>query len=182
MAPPRRLRPSLVKDKHVQYINAATPAFKSSRPTYSDQLSLQGFKFPVMVNTQSSSEAAIDERSSPYATDAPDQNTTSDKVDAAYIEKAPAFNPPPLAGQGAELVPQEVEKRLMRKLDLRIIPWAMWMYLMSFMDRVNIGNARIYGLERDLNIEGTNMYQLSVSILFVTYCVSKDAGRRVELG
>jgi hypothetical protein len=35
---------------------------------------------------------------------------------------------------------------------------------------VNIGNARLYGLEEDLGLVG-NQYQVAVSILFVTYCV-----------
>ncbi|KAI5362544.1 Putative major facilitator superfamily, MFS transporter superfamily [Septoria linicola] len=68
------------------------------------------------------------------------------------------------------LVDEETEKRLIRKLDKRIIPMVMWMYLMSFMDRVNIGNARLYGLEEDLGMV-QNQYQLAVSILFVTYCL-----------
>lgn len=37
---------------------------------------------------------------------------------------------------------------------------------------MNIGNARLYGLEEDLGLTG-DQYQLAVSILFVTYCVSK---------
>lgn len=36
---------------------------------------------------------------------------------------------------------------------------------------VNIGNGRLYGLERDLGMVG-NDYQLAVSVLFITYCVS----------
>jgi hypothetical protein len=36
---------------------------------------------------------------------------------------------------------------------------------------VNIGNARLYGLEADLQMVG-NQYQTAVSLLFVTYCVS----------
>jgi hypothetical protein len=43
---------------------------------------------------------------------------------------------------------------------------------MNFMDRVNIGNAKLYGLEDDLGMSG-NQYQLAVSLLFVTYVVSK---------
>ncbi|KAH0835352.1 hypothetical protein AYO21_01570 [Fonsecaea monophora] len=64
----------------------------------------------------------------------------------------------------------ERERILLRKLDVRIIPMIMWMYLMSFMDRVNIGNARLYDLEEDLGLVG-DQYQLAVSILFVTYCL-----------
>jgi hypothetical protein len=36
---------------------------------------------------------------------------------------------------------------------------------------VNIGNARLYGMETELGLTG-NQYQVAVSILFVTYCVS----------
>lgn len=35
---------------------------------------------------------------------------------------------------------------------------------------VNIGNARLYGFEEELNLTG-DQYQFAVSILFVTYCV-----------
>jgi hypothetical protein len=45
------------------------------------------------------------------------------------------------------------------------------MYLMSFMDRVSIGNARLYGMESELGMEN-NDYLLAVSVLFITYCVS----------
>lgn len=73
-------------------------------------------------------------------------------------------------GGTSEAVDNMTERKLMRKLDYRIIPMIMWMYLMNFMDRVNIGNARLYGMEEDLNLTGSQ-YQLAVSILFVTYCV-----------
>jgi hypothetical protein len=38
---------------------------------------------------------------------------------------------------------------------------------------VGIGNARLYGLEKELGLTG-DQYQLAVSILFVTYCVSRS--------
>jgi hypothetical protein len=37
---------------------------------------------------------------------------------------------------------------------------------------VNVGNARLYGLEADLGMHG-NMFQLAVSILFVTYVLGE---------
>lgn len=88
-------------------------------------------------------------------------------------------------------VDAETEKRLLRKLDIRIIPMICWIYLMNFMDRgmsgpygpcnaltmqVNIGNARLYKLEDDLGMSG-NQYQLAVGILFVTYCVGESLQR-----
>ncbi|XPS95506.1 hypothetical protein M3J09_004795 [Ascochyta lentis] len=67
-------------------------------------------------------------------------------------------------------VDAETERKLLRKLDMRIIPMICWVYLMNFMDRVNIGNARLYGLEEDLGMSG-DQYQVAVGILFVTYCL-----------
>lgn len=35
------------------------------------------------------------------------------------------------------------ERRLMRKIDLRVVPWLAVLYLLNFLDRGNIGNARV---------------------------------------
>ncbi|KAF8449605.1 hypothetical protein BGX38DRAFT_1250176 [Terfezia claveryi] len=59
------------------------------------------------------------------------------------------------------------------KLDRNIIPLVMALYLFSFLDRVNIGNARLYGLEEDLGLIGVQ-FQVAVSILFVTYIIPSN--------
>ncbi|KAL4962495.1 allantoate permease family MFS transporter [Aspergillus stella-maris] len=64
----------------------------------------------------------------------------------------------------------KAEKKLIRKMDYYILPFVVLLYLFSFLDRVNIGNARLYGLEEDLGLVG-DQYQVAVSILFVTYCL-----------
>ncbi|KAJ5298256.1 uncharacterized protein N7443_006376 [Penicillium atrosanguineum] len=64
---------------------------------------------------------------------------------------------------------EKQERVLIRKIDLHILPFVVLLYLFSFLDRVNIGNARLYGLEEDLGLVG-DQYQIAVSILFVTYC------------
>ncbi|KAH6855900.1 major facilitator superfamily domain-containing protein, partial [Chaetomium sp. MPI-CAGE-AT-0009] len=69
-------------------------------------------------------------------------------------------------------IDEVAERALVRKLDRWIIPPVMLMYLLSFLDRVNIGNARLYGLEEDLGMEG-DQYQIAVSVLFVTYILSE---------
>jgi len=38
------------------------------------------------------------------------------------------------------------EKRLLWKLDLRLVPWLSLLYLLSFLDRTNIGNAKLQGV------------------------------------
>ncbi|KAI9147184.1 transporter [Paramyrothecium foliicola] len=68
------------------------------------------------------------------------------------------------------VVDAETERWLLKKLDVRIIPMVCWIYLMNFMDRVGIGNARLYGMEEELGLVG-DQYQIAVSILFVTYCL-----------
>ncbi|TLD05176.1 uncharacterized protein PgNI_09129 [Pyricularia grisea] len=60
------------------------------------------------------------------------------------------------------------EKALVRKLDKYLLWLVMSLYLFSFLDRVNIGNARLYHFEEDLGLVG-NQFQIAVSILFVTY-------------
>lgn len=89
------------------------------------------------------------------------------------VEKTGGYESPfasgPDSAVGAILDSDGVaEKRLVRRLDYHLIPLIMLLYLFSFLDRVNIGNARLYGLEADLGMAG-NDFQLAVSILFVTY-------------
>ncbi|GLB22705.1 hypothetical protein AtubIFM61612_003283 [Aspergillus tubingensis] len=47
------------------------------------------------------------------------------------------------------------ERKLLRKMDLRLMPMLTLLYLFSFLDRGNIGNARIEGMEEDLHLGGT---------------------------
>ena len=35
------------------------------------------------------------------------------------------------------------EKKLLRKLDFALIPWLSFLYLLSFLDRTSIGNAKV---------------------------------------
>ncbi|KAF2717675.1 MFS general substrate transporter [Polychaeton citri CBS 116435] len=73
---------------------------------------------------------------------------------------------------GAVEIDKKQERKLVRKLDIHIVPVVMLLYLFSFLDRVNIGNAKLYGLEEDLGISD-NQFQTAVSILFVTYLLSE---------
>ncbi|CAF5078103.1 unnamed protein product, partial [Rotaria magnacalcarata] len=44
------------------------------------------------------------------------------------------------------------DKKLLRKLDLHIIPAMTLLYLICFLDRVNIGQAKLNGLTTTLNL------------------------------
>ncbi|KAF8529980.1 putative MFS nicotinic acid transporter Tna1 [Gautieria morchelliformis] len=60
------------------------------------------------------------------------------------------------------------EKKLLRRIDLWIVPYASLLYLLSFLDRVNIGQARLAGLEKDLKLHG-NQFDIALTIFFVSY-------------
>lgn len=60
------------------------------------------------------------------------------------------------------------EKKLRRKLDWRLLPLFTVLYLLSFLDRGNIGNAKIEGLAEDLNLVG-NQFNMCLLIFFMFY-------------
>jgi hypothetical protein len=49
---------------------------------------------------------------------------------------------------------EKFEKRLLWKLDLRLVPWLSLVYLLSFLDRANIGNAKLQGVNCHSTIHG----------------------------
>ncbi|KAM0229152.1 hypothetical protein ACHAPO_010182 [Fusarium lateritium] len=60
----------------------------------------------------------------------------------------------------------EDEKRLVRKLDRTILPWIMLLYLLSYIDRSNMGNARNIGLEKDIGLSSVQ-YQLASASFYI---------------
>ncbi|KIY43555.1 MFS general substrate transporter [Fistulina hepatica ATCC 64428] len=60
------------------------------------------------------------------------------------------------------------EHKLMRKIDLHVLPYICVMYLLAFLDRVNISNATLFGLKEDLGLVGTQ-YNTVLVIFFVPY-------------
>lgn len=69
---------------------------------------------------------------------------------------------------GLSSIDAAADKRLVRKLDIHVIPIIAFLYMCSFLDRINIGNARIQGLEEDLNMEGQD-FNIALLIFFVPY-------------
>ncbi|KAL6231499.1 hypothetical protein BDW75DRAFT_247851 [Aspergillus navahoensis] len=64
--------------------------------------------------------------------------------------------------------PPEARKKLLWKVDIRLIPMLAVLYLISHLDRANIGNAKIEGLVDDLGMSGIQ-YNIVLSIFFVPY-------------
>ena len=62
------------------------------------------------------------------------------------------------------------ERRLRTKIDLYIVPTVSLLYLFCFIDRANIGNARLAGFEKDLKLEGYD-YNSVLSIFYISYII-----------
>ncbi|KAF7164165.1 hypothetical protein CNMCM5623_008855 [Aspergillus felis] len=79
----------------------------------------------------------------------------SDALYEAYATKGPEWH-------------QQMTRRLLRKVDLHLLPFLVVMYLLNFLDRNNLSQARLGTLEKDLGMAGTD-FNLATSILFVGY-------------
>ncbi|KAF1931667.1 MFS general substrate transporter [Didymella exigua CBS 183.55] len=60
------------------------------------------------------------------------------------------------------------EKKILRKMDWHLIPMLALLYLLSFLDRGNIGNAKIEGLQENLGMTGAQ-YNWCLTAFFFTY-------------
>ncbi|KKY21065.1 putative mfs transporter [Diplodia seriata] len=82
----------------------------------------------------------------------PDGDATSSPVDSDVELEASGIN----------------EKALLRKLDMKLLPGVIVLYLLSFLDRSNVANARLEGLTEDLGMTG-NQYLTSLTLYFIGY-------------
>ena len=68
---------------------------------------------------------------------------------------------------GASVMKNDLEKKVMRKVTLRIIPFIMLLYFIAFLDRVNIGFAALT-MNQDLGFSPT-VFGLGAGIFFLGY-------------
>lgn len=76
--------------------------------------------------------------------------------------------PPPIIKDLSTDERQQLELALVRKIDLRIMPILILMYVMNYLDRNNIAAARLAGLEDELELTSTQ-YLTTLSVFFVGY-------------
>ena len=76
--------------------------------------------------------------------------------------------PPPLVAAWSSEERALQEKKLVRKIDLRLMPMVILMYIMNYLDRNNIASARLLGIEDEFH-PTTTEWNTAISILFVGY-------------
>jgi fucose permease len=62
------------------------------------------------------------------------------------------------------------DDRLIHRLDLRLLPWLSLLTLAGFLDRTNMGNAKIKGLQEALGLTNSQ-YNASLTIFFIPYAL-----------
>jgi sugar phosphate permease len=86
-----------------------------------------------------------------------------------YHDKEGAFSP---ADTGGPTFDTARTAKLLRKMDLNIVPFLALLYLFSFLDRTNIGNARLVGLEASLKMKGLD-YNVALAVFFPFYVAAE---------
>jgi hypothetical protein len=93
-------------------------------------------------------------------------------IDAEALDKQAAFIPNPEDQIDALGIPEwrTLEKKLVRRLDMTLLPCLWTLYLFNYLDRASIAQARLNTLEADLNLdEDKDHYQTAVMILSLGY-------------
>ncbi|KAG4442345.1 hypothetical protein IFR05_002196 [Cadophora sp. M221] len=69
-------------------------------------------------------------------------------------------------------VDSAMTRKILLKLDVRILPVLAALFLCSFLDRTNVGNAKIYKLEADLGMTD-HQYDTGLAVFYATYIASE---------
>ncbi|KAH6703214.1 major facilitator superfamily domain-containing protein [Leptodontidium sp. MPI-SDFR-AT-0119] len=114
------------------------------------------------------------------------KSITNEKLDAVHVENG-------VAEQHDICTPEEVQgrypllrdlnrdqmaslnKKVLRKLDWRLMPTITIMFLLNYLDRINVSNARLAGLQEDLNMSDT-VWNAGISTFYVGYLVGQLPG------
>ncbi|KAF3030349.1 hypothetical protein E8E11_000703 [Didymella keratinophila] len=69
-----------------------------------------------------------------------------------------------------------LNKKLVRKLDWRLMPCITLMFLMNYLDCINVSNARLAGLQKDLHLSDT-VWNTGMSTFYIGYLIGQLPGR-----
>ncbi|KAF1849622.1 MFS general substrate transporter [Cucurbitaria berberidis CBS 394.84] len=76
---------------------------------------------------------------------------------------------------GPDVVPSQRDdhetRRIIRKVDLRLLPTLAVIYAFALIDRVNLPNARIAGMDADLGLSIGSRYSILTMIFFIPYII-----------
>lgn len=95
------------------------------------------------------------------------------KGESTWIENGRELDPSNVMTVYRSYDPEFVKKteaQLLKKIDRRILPLILIIYVFNFLDRTSITQARLYGLSIDTHLKGAE-YQTAISIFSVGYII-----------
>lgn len=100
-----------------------------------------------------------------------DKDLAKDATEAVQVEAVDMGKPLTVMNTYRSYEPEfaeDVERKLLRKIDLRLLPLVVIIYLFNYLDRNSITQARLYGLQKDTHVNGA-VYQTAISIFSAGY-------------
>ncbi|KAK9780868.1 putative Major facilitator superfamily domain-containing protein [Seiridium cardinale] len=79
-----------------------------------------------------------------------------------------------LEAEGEHAPTAEEEARVIRKLDWRLMPMIFLIYMLSVLDRSNLGNAYVAGLTESIDLSGTR-YAMLGTVFYISYLIFQGA-------
>ncbi|KAJ7348859.1 hypothetical protein DFH08DRAFT_959063 [Mycena albidolilacea] len=76
------------------------------------------------------------------------------------------------------IINDQLERTVWRKLDIWVLPIVTLFYLLSFLDRTNIGNAKVAGLLKDLKMT-PQQYSIALTVTYMPYIAARAVRRTV---
>jgi MFS family permease len=78
----------------------------------------------------------------------------------------------PLLADASEEKLADLDKQVLKKLDWVFLPYITLMLLMNYLDRVNVSNARLAGMQEDLHMTDVE-WSAGISLFYVGYIISQ---------
>lgn len=72
---------------------------------------------------------------------------------------------------GSSYIDPKMERRIVRKLDLHLLPLLALSYYLNSLDHSNMGNAKTDGLEKTLGLS-SNQYNIALCVFYITYVLT----------
>ncbi|KGO44234.1 Major facilitator superfamily domain, general substrate transporter [Penicillium expansum] len=106
-----------------------------------------------------------------------DGSVKKEDLEFIHLEEQELAHRSPGNGSSVYSIDEAHQKRVIRRVDLRLLPILGIMYSISLIDRTNLGLAFVAGMEQDLGLDIGNRYTVVVMVFFVAYIF--EVGKRL---
>jgi len=98
------------------------------------------------------------------------QDSSADHIDDVETQQERVLSTQENNGPQEHVFDPKETKRILRKVDFRLIPVLAVLYLLAFLDRSNIANARVAGMNAELELTGSQ-YNMALTVFFFPYAI-----------